>query len=36
LIQIAIEYARKAADRHVKKLVEEHLENEEEIPKLLN
>ena len=36
LIQVAIEYARKAADRHVKKLVEEHLENEEEIPKLLN
>ena len=36
LIQIAIEYARKAADKHVKKLVEEHLENEEEIPKLLN
>ena len=36
LIQIAIKYARKAADKHVKKLVEEHLENEEEIPKLLN
>ena len=36
LIQVAIEYARKAANRHVKKLVEEHLENEEEIPKLLN
>ena len=37
LIQAAIEYARKAADKHVKKLVEDHLENEEEeIPKLLN
>ena len=37
LIQVAIEYARKAADKHVKKLVEDHLENEEEeIPKLLN
>ena len=35
LIQIAIKYARKAADKHVKKLVEDHLE-EEEIPKLLN
>tara|TARA_B110001454_G_scaffold49951_1_gene49064 strand:- start:607 stop:1062 length:456 start_codon:yes stop_codon:yes gene_type:complete len=36
LIRVAIEYARKATERHVKKLVEEHLENEEEIPKLLN
>ena len=37
LILVAIEYARKAADKHVKKLVEDHLENEEEeIPKLLN
>ena len=37
LIQIAIEYARKAADKHVKKLVEDHLEKEEEPPpKLLN
>ena len=37
LIQVAIEYARKAADKHVKKLVEDHLEKEEEeIPKLLN
>ena len=37
LIQIAIEYARKAAEKHVKKLVEDHLEKEEEeIPKLLN
>ena len=35
LIHIAIEYAQKAADKHVKKLVEDHLE-EEEIPKLLN
>jgi hypothetical protein len=36
LIHIAIEYARKAADKHVKKLVEEHLEEEEKPPKLLN
>ena len=36
LIQIAIEYARKAADKHVKKLVEDHLEEEEKPPKLLN
>ena len=36
LIQVAIEYARKAADKHVKKLVEDHLEKEEEPPKLLN
>jgi len=37
LIQIAIEYARKAAKKHVEKLVEDHLENEEEKPpKLLN
>ncbi|SVD41924.1 uncharacterized protein METZ01_LOCUS394778 [marine metagenome] len=35
LIQIAIEYARKAAEKHVKKLVEDHLEKEEP-PKLLN
>ena len=35
LIQVAIEYAQKAADKHVKKLVKDHLENEE-IPKLLN
>ena len=37
LIQIAIDQARKAADRHVKNLVKEALEKEEEeIPKLLN
>ena len=36
LIQVAIEYAQKAADKHVKKLVKDHLEKEEEIPKLLN
>ena len=36
LIQVAIEYARKAADKHVKKLVEDHLEKEETPPKLLN
>ena len=35
LIQVAIEYARKAAKKHVEKLVEDHLE-EEEKPKLLN
>ena len=37
LIQVAIEYAQKAADKHVKKLVKDHLEEEEEEPpKLLN
>ena len=36
LIEIAIQYARKAADKQVKKLVEEQLENEEIPPKLLN
>ena len=35
LIHVAIEYAQKAADKHVKKLVKDHLEKEE-IPKLLN
>tara|TARA_Y100000310_G_C20316593_1_gene638719 strand:+ start:220 stop:678 length:459 start_codon:yes stop_codon:yes gene_type:complete len=37
LIQVAIEYVQKAADKHVKKLVKDHLEKEdEEKPKLLN
>ncbi|SVE51766.1 uncharacterized protein METZ01_LOCUS504620 [marine metagenome] len=38
LIHIAIEYARKAAERHVKKLVDDHLEQEEQESKkkLLN
>ena len=36
LIQIAIEYARKAAKKHVEKLVEDHLEEEEKPPKLLD
>ena len=36
LIQVAIEYARKAAKKHVEKLVEDHLEEEEKPPKLLN
>ena len=35
LIHIAIEHAKKMADKHVKKLVKDHLEDEE-IPKLLN
>ena len=37
LIQAAAEYYQKMANKHVKKLVDDHLEKEEEeIPKLLN
>ena len=35
LIQVAVEHYQKMANKHVKKLVKDHLE-EEEIPKLLN
>jgi len=35
LIQVAVEYYQKMANKHIKKLVKDHLE-EEEIPKLLN
>ena len=36
LVHIAMEYAKEAANKHVEKLVEDHLEEEEKPPKLLN